>query len=123
MVETEVVDVLVQGAFIVQSEEPIFEGALDGRFPGSGQQSRGFVGVQPRLCNRAGQLIEVTFGVIDSEGGESGVQHEAVGRCPGPAQLGGGFGVGGNGVQGQAVSELPQPDLFGLGDYPVGHGA
>ena len=83
----EVVDVPVQGVFLVQGEEPVFDGAFDGRFPGSGQQGCGFVGVQPRLCNRAGQLIEVTFSVIDGEGGKPGVQDGAVGG--GPAQLGG----------------------------------
>ena len=77
-----------------QGEEPIFDGAFDGRFPGSSQQGCGFLRVQPRLCNRAGQVIEVTFGVIDGEGVKLGVQREAVGG--GLLNLGCGFVGGGD---------------------------
>ena len=61
----EIVRVPGQGVLLVQGEEAVFEGPLDGRFPSQDEEPVGFTLAQARLSDAEGQVLEVAVPVPD----------------------------------------------------------
>ena len=74
----------------------------------------------PESLRGLGQAVQVGIGVAGCDGGEPGVEGNAVGG--GSVELGGGLRVGGGVCQGEPVPELPELGFLGLGEDAVGHG-
>ena len=61
----EIVRVPGQGVLLVQGEEAVFEGPLDGRFPGTDEEPVGVTLAQVCLPDGEGQVLEVSVPVLE----------------------------------------------------------
>ena len=82
----EMVRVPGQGVLLVQGEEAVLEGPLDGRFPSPDEEPVGFTLPQVRLPDAEGQVLEVSVPVLHGDGCQPGLHHDPV--RPGLVQFG-----------------------------------